>query len=278
MKEGNALIASAAQAGDTGTKSKETVMEVLGHHLNDSAPLIKIPSFELGGLSIDLSITKFVILMWISAALVILVGLIARKIVKNPLARPSRLVGFVEVFVIFVRDEIVKEHMGSHGKKYTPYFITLFFFILFSNLLGLLPGSATTTGNIAVTAGLSVLSFFLIQVVGMLSQGWFVYWKNIVPKGVPLPLWLIIWPIEFFGLFTKPFALTIRLFANMTAGHVVIIVLLYLIFQFEKIWIAPLSVMGALAINLLEIFIALIQAYIFVALTALFVGSAMHRH
>ena len=217
--------------------------------------------------------------MWISAALVILLVLAGKRIAKKPLERPTRLSGFIEVFVLFVRDEIVREHMGDYGaKKWTPYFISLFFFILFCNLIGLIPGSATATGNIAVTGGLAILSFLLIQLVGMMKQGVFAYWKNIVPMGVPWPLWVIMWPIEFFGLFTKPFALTIRLFANMTAGHVIIIVLLFMIIKFENVGIAIFSVPGAMAIYLLEIFICFIQAYIFVALSALFVGSAMHRH
>jgi F-type H+-transporting ATPase subunit a len=278
MSKAVGAVASAQKHAEAAHHGGGGVTDIIAHHINDSAPFVKIPTFHIGSLAVDLSITKFVVLLWVAAILVLVMGLIGRRIAKNPLSRPSRASGFIEVFVLFVRDDIVKEHIGKHGLHLTPYFISLFLFILFANFLGLIPGSATTTGNIAVTAGLSVLSFVLVQFEGMRNQGWFAYWKNIVPKGVPLPLWLIMWPIEFVGLFAKPFALTIRLFANMTAGHVVIIVLLFLIFKFQAIWVAPLSVLGALGVNLLEVFICLIQAYIFVALTALFVGLASHRH
>lgn len=273
----NAHAAHAAN-GHAAGHGGESVMDIIGHHLGDSGPIIPLPHIELGGVTIDLSITKFVILLWVAAFLVLLFGLIGRRIAKRPLARPSRASGFVEIFILFVRNEIVLENMGKHGLKWTPYFLSLFFFILFANLIGLVPESGTTTGNVAVTAGLSLLSFILIQLVGMIEQGWFAYWKNIVPMGVPWPLWFIMWPIEFLGLFTKPFALTIRLFANMTAGHVIIIVLLYMIFQFKSLAVAPFSVAGSLAIYMLEIFVSMLQAYIFTMLTALFVGSAMHRH
>jgi F-type H+-transporting ATPase subunit a len=275
----NIVASSAEAAGHGAEEGGHGLMEILQHHLAPTNVLVKIPPINIGGYELDISITKIVALMWVAAFLVILLGLAGRRIAQKPLAKPTRLSGLIEVFFLFVRDEIVHEHMHEYGvKKWTPYFVTLFFFIMFSNLLGLVPGSATATGNIAVTAGLAILSFLLIQLVGMLKQGVFAYWKNIVPQGVPWPLWFIMWPIEFFGLFTKPFALTIRLFANMTAGHVVILVLLFMIIKFENVAIAPLSVIGALMIYLLEVFICMIQAYIFVALTALFVGSAMHRH
>lgn len=282
MEKSEAFGVIASTGGDASRgagHAKEGLMDVLQHHLVPTKTLIKIPPIQIGDFSLDISINKLVILMWISAALVILLALAGRRIAKRPLERPTRLSGFLEVFVLFVRDEIVREHMGDYGvKKWTPYFISLFFFILFCNLIGLIPGSATATGNIAVTAGLAILSFLFMQFVGMMKQGAFVYWKNIVPRGVPWPLWVIMWPIEFLGLFTKPFALTIRLFANMTGGHVVTIVLLFMIIKFENVAIAPLSVLGAIAINLLEVFICFIQAYIFVTLSALFVGSAIHRH
>ncbi len=269
---------SAGHAAGPHGHGGEGVMDIISHHLSDTAPIFHLPPLEIGGFSLDLSITKYVILLWVAAGLVLLFGLLGRRTARQPLARPSRFSGFVEVFILFVRNDVVLENMGKHGLRWTPYFISLFFFILFSNLIGLIPYSSTTTGNVAVTAGLSLLSFLLIQLVGMIEQGWLAYWKNIVPMGVPWPLWFIMWPIEFIGLFTKPFALTIRLFANMTAGHVVIIVLLYMIFQFKSLAVAPFSVAGAIAINMLEVFVSFLQAYIFTMLTALFVGSAMHRH
>lgn len=280
--------------------------ETIAHHLSD-APLWKL---ELAGY--DISITKRVVMLFIAAGLLLLILIPpARRIAKNPYAKPSRFSGFVEVLVNFIRNDVAHASLGHHSHPYEPYLLTLFFFILISNLLGLIPslgemyvavGQAigfvhahgghdslqlplaeklwpgiTATGDIGVTATLAIFSFVVILISGFAYQG-VLFIRNIVPNGIPLLLWPIMWPIEFIGLFTKPFALAIRLLANMTAGHMIILVLLGFIFQFQSYFIAPVSVAGAVAIYLLELFVAFLQAYIFTFLTSLFISQVQHRH
>ena len=191
---------------------------------------------------------------------------------------PSGARNFLEVFVVFVRDEIVLPNTGEEGRPYLPYFLTIFFFILIVNLLGLIPGAATATGNISVTAALALCTLSVINIAGIRRFGLVKHFKNFIPHG--LPVWLIplMLPIELLGLLTKSFALCIRLFANMIAGHIIILAFLFLIFLFGKLWVAPASVAGAVAINMLEIFVAMLQAYIFTLLSAIFVGSSLHPH
>ena len=193
--------------------------------------------------------------------------------------------GFVEAVVIFIRDEVLEPNLGRAGRAYVGYFCTLFFFILFCNLLGLIPFGATATGNIAVTLTLALSTFFLIHIAGIREHGFLAYARGIVPAGVPVWLWPLMYPIELIGFLTKAFALCIRLFANMIAGHIVILALLGLIFIFGAVnpWVglvvtAPVSVILALFVMCLELFVAFLQAYIFTFLTAIFVGGAVHSH
>ena len=230
-----------------------------------------LPQFELFG--IDFSITKHLIMMWLAALLVIIgftLPFRKRKLVNSGFAN------FLEMLVIFVKDEIVYNSLGKKdGDKIMPWLLTVFFFILTCNLLGLIPGAATATGNVSVTAGLAILSFILIQIKGMIAQGAIKYFINLVPKGIPAFVVPIMIPVEIIGLFTKPFALCIRLFANMVAGHAVILALLGLIMT----WILmPLPILGAVIISMLEILVAFIQAFIFTLLTALFISLAQHAH
>ena len=270
------IITSAAVAHETAEGMSN---EVIMHHLLDSNTVeflfmeFHLPHLEIFGL--DISITKHVLMMWIAALLLILMfGLSFRK--RNMVNRG--FANFLEMLVIFVRDEIVYSALGEkEGRKVLPYLLTVFFFILTCNLLGLVPWGATATGNVSVTAALAMLSFMLIQAKGMISQGAAKYFLHLVPKGVPFFVVPIMIPVEIIGLFTKPFALCIRLFANMIAGHAVILSLLGLIF-IAKAFLVPLPIIGALAISLLEIFIAFIQAFIFTVLTSLFVSLAQHSH
>ncbi|GAB4425497.1 MAG: hypothetical protein OHK0011_06710 [Turneriella sp.] len=281
--------------------------ETIAHHLSD-APLWKL---ELAGY--DISITKRVVMLFLAAALLVLILVpAARRIAKDPYKKPSRFTGFIEVLVNFIRYDVAHASLGHHSHPYEPYLLTLFFFILISNLLGLIPSlgeiymftlaltglesghlahissldlplaeklwpGITATGDIAVTATLATFTFIVILISGFAYQG-VLFIRNIVPEGIPLLLWPIMWPIELIGLFTKPFALAIRLLANMTAGHMIILVLLGFIFQFHSYLIAPISVAGSIAIYLLEIFVAFLQAYIFTFLTSLFISQVQHRH
>ena len=253
--------------------------EVIMHHLMDSNTIeflfmeFPLPHIEIFG--IDLSITKHVIMMW-SAAILVILGFTLpfrkRKMVNSGFGN------LLEMLIIFVRDEIVYNSLGEkEGRKILPYLLTVFFFILTCNLLGLIPWGSTATGNVSVTAALAACSFILIQAKGMIAQGPIKYFINLVPKGIPAFVIPIMIPVEIIGLLVKPFALCIRLFANMIAGHAVILSLLGLIF-IAKAFLIPLPVFGALAISLLEIFIAFIQAFIFTILTSLFVSLSLHSH
>jgi F-type H+-transporting ATPase subunit a len=177
----------------------------------------------------------------------------------------------MEVLVVFIRDEVALSNMGPSGLRYVPYLLSTFFVILIMNLMGLIPYGATATGNIAVTAGLAIVAFVMIQVAAIRAQGLSHYLAHLTGGVHPL-LWPIMIPIEIIGLFTKPFALCIRLFANMTGGHIVILSLIGLVFLFQSFAVGVGSILLSTGIMLLEIMVAFIQAYVFVMLTSLFMG------
>jgi len=266
---------SLQQTGDSGSgwilhhvmDGKEIELPFLGYIHIPELPHI---------LGIDITPTKHVIFMWIAAILVLLTFITVARQYKSALI-PKKLANFFEVMIIFVRDEIAEPTLGKNYDRYLPYLLTLFFFVLFGNFLGLIPFSATFTSNIAVTAALAILSFLMIQLGGIRQNGFFGYFKGLVPQGIPLWLLPLMIPVEILGLFTKPFALAIRLFANMIAGHTVILALIGLIFFMGTLFIAPISIAFAVFIYLLEILVALIQAYIFTMLTSLFIGMAVHQ-
>ena len=232
----------------------------------------------------DLSFTKHTIFMLLAALLLLIVFLpIGAKYrgVGRTSAPRGRLQNAMEAIVIYVREEIAKPTLGDNYAKYMPYLLTAFFFILFGNLLGLFPYGAAMTSNIAVTAVLAGFTFVITQIAGTKD-----YWGHIFnPPGVPLLVKPIMIPIEIMGLFTKPFALAIRLFANMTAGHLVILSLLGLIFAFNSIF-GPVVGWGTsvaaipmtLFVYFLELLIAFIQAYVFTILSGLFIGMAAAKH
>jgi F-type H+-transporting ATPase subunit a len=184
----------------------------------------------------------------------------------------------VEAFLLFVRDDIAEKNIGHDGHHYVPYLASAFAFILGMNLLGLIPYGATATGNLSVTVVLAVCTFVMTQIAGMRAQGVGGYWAHLVPAGVPWWLYPILLPIEVIGLFTKPFALMMRLFANMVAGHIVIFFLIGLIFIMHSGAWAGLAIPFAFGIFLLELFVAFIQAYVFTTLSAVFIGLASHAH
>jgi len=231
---------------------------------------------EVLGIPVDLTPTKSVLMLWLGAVVLLAVALWA---VRGRGAVPKgRLQNVVEALFLFVRDEIAVKNIGHHSERYLPYLATAFFFILSMNLLGIIPYLGSATGNVNVTVVLALCTFVLTQVAGMRAHGVVGYWKQLVPHGVPVWLYPIMIPVEVLGLFTKPFALTVRLFANMVAGHIVIFFLLALIFFLHSYAVAPLSVAFAFGIFLLEIFVALLQAYIFTMLSGLFIGMASHGH
>lgn len=278
----NTAVESFKTAIDTVQQSSGDDSSWILHHIMDGRELdfepfftIHIPQFPLI-FGIDFTPTKHVVFMWISALLVLFIfTMIAGKYKKSVI--PGRLANFFEVLIIFVKDDIAGSTIGKGYEKFVPYLLTLFFFILFGNFLGLLPWSSTFTSNIGMTATLAMCTFFTVQVSGIRQNGLFGYFKGLIPPGIPILLLPLMAIVELLGLFTKPFALAIRLFANMVAGHTVILGMIGLIFFMGTIFVAPISIIFVLFIYLLEILVALIQAYIFTILSALFIGMAIHQ-
>lgn len=270
-------IADSVAAHSNSDASSDWIMHhVMDGNYLDFSPFGKIylPHIEFFG--IDISITRHVVIMWIGAVLLGLVFVNVAKSYKKSLV-PKGSANFWEVFIIFVRDEIAKPTIGKGYEGFLPYLLTAFFFILFGNFLGLIPFSATFTSNITVTSVLAIFSFMVIQIGGIRNNGVFGYFKGLIPHGVPVFLLPIMLIVEVLGLFTKPFALAIRLFANLTAGHIVIYALISLIFVMQSYLISPVSIGMALFIYSLEILVALLQAYIFTMLSSLFIGMAVHQ-
>ena len=260
-----ALAYAASQGSEHGAEAN--IGDIILHHVLDA----KILSNKI--LGIDFSITKHVLMMWIAAALVIFVF---RYAFREQRTVPSGIANLLEAIIVFLRDEVVLPNMGEEGRRYLPYLLTVFFFILFCNLLGLIPFAATATGNISVTAALAIMSLIMIQVGGIREYGLKHHLQNLIPPGLPFWLLPIMIPVEIMGQLTKPFALCIRLFANMTAGHIVILSFLSMIFILKSLFVSPISVFFALFISLLELFVAFLQAYIFTMLTSLFIGMSIH--
>ncbi|HEY0528900.1 MAG TPA: F0F1 ATP synthase subunit A [Gemmatimonadaceae bacterium] len=235
---------------------------------------------HIGRFALDISPTRHVVMLWVAAALCIITTLLALRAHNKRTSTgkaPSGVGNGLEALVLYLRNEVVLPNVGAHGNGYVPYLLTLFFFILFANLLGLVPYGATATGNISVTATLAIVTFIVVEIAGMKAQGrgyinTIVFWPH--DMSVPMKIFIspILTPIELLGKFTKPFALAIRLFANMTAGHVVLLALISLIFTFARWVIVPIPVAMALAISMLELFVAFLQAFIFTLLSSVFIG------
>jgi F-type H+-transporting ATPase subunit a len=291
------LEAAAPEGGEFDIK------EMILHHLADSreweAPwgTVHLPQFEpvhLGPVSIDFSITKHVLFMMIAAAITLIVMLYAASKARRAHAAgaergPKGTTNVVEAIILFIRDEVALKNIGHGGEKYVPYIVAVFFFILFCNMLGLLPWGASPTGNVSVTAAMATLTFIVVELAGMRALGakgyakTIFYWPHDMPLAVKLPMTFIMTPVELMAKFTKPFALTMRLYANMTAGHAVVLALTGLAVmaalagaKFLAIAVAPIVM--ATAIMVLEIFVALLQAYIFAMLSAVFIGLIRHAH
>ncbi|MCL4141387.1 UNVERIFIED_CONTAM: hypothetical protein GTU68_020516 [Idotea baltica] len=229
----------------------------------------------LEGKFIDLSISKNVAGILVSILVLLLVFRATSKSYKKNNGVPKGIAGFIEPVILFIRDEVALPNIGEKNTpKFLPLLLTIFFFIWVNNLLGLIPffpGGANVTGNIAVTMVLAIITFIVVNINGNKN-----YWGHVFsPPGVPAWLLPIMIPVELLGLFTKPFALMMRLFANITAGHIMILSLMSLIFIFKSYAIAPASVALALFISVLELLVAALQAYIFTVLTALFIGMSV---
>ncbi|GAF02413.1 F0F1 ATP synthase subunit A [Saccharicrinis fermentans] len=238
--------------------------DALGHISND-VPL-------------DFSLKRNVWSMWLSIALIIWIFVASARAYRAGPAKPKGIQAFVEPIILFVKEDIVEAQIcPQKAHKFVPYLLTVFFFIWINNLLGLIPffpGGSNFTGNISVTMVLAVITFLLTNING--SKG---YWKHtLTAPGVPFFVKLILVPVEIIGLFTKPFALMIRLLANITAGHIVILSLVSLVFILKTIYISPVSVILSVIMLSLELLVAVLQAYIFTLLSALFIGMAVEDY
>jgi F-type H+-transporting ATPase subunit a len=282
---------AAAQHGGEGGDDAD----IITPHITDSHHL-EIPTFRppfvkevelprwapihVGGVELDLSPTKHVVMLLLAAtlcALVLITAAVAHRRHTHMVGRPKGFAAGIEAMVLYLRNEVVLPNVGHHGDAYVPFILTLFFFILFANLLGLIPYGSTATGNISVTATLAVITFIVVEIAGMRAQGigylnTIFYWNKEMPLYMRIPLFLILSPVELLGKFTKPFALAIRLFANMTAGHIVVLAFIGLIFFFGNL-AAGAPFLMAVAIMLLELFVAFLQAFIFSLLASVFIGQ-----
>ncbi len=273
------LLAGAAFAQEHGAEAEghgvaqegheETLAEVIMHHIVN-APL-ENPLLQQWGIS------KAVVMMMIASTVLIVMFALAMRRVRLQGA-PSGLTNVLETLVVFIRDEVAVPAMGhTWGARFTPFLCTVFFFVLMCNLLGLLPGSYTATSNLNVTATLALITLALIVILALFEQGPVKYIKHMAgPPGTPAFIVPLVFVIEVLSLLVKPIALTIRLGANMTAGHIVILVMISFIFVFQSVFMAALSVPLAVAISILELIVAFIQAYVFTLLSSIFIGMSVH--
>ena len=275
--------AAPSVSGEAEEEEHPTDIEALidsGHHLDAHLEPVA------GTVIIDLSLTRHLMFALLSAGLLLWAFIAMARRYAQGIGRTSAPRGLLqntlELLIVFVRDDIAVPNLGrAHYKRFLPFLLTVFFFIVTCNLLGLVPWGATASSNINITAALALFTFVLTQVNGSKS-----YWRHIFwPPDMPIAVKLLLIPTEIMGIFIKPVVLAIRLFANMTAGHLVILSLIGMIFTFRALFgpvggygVAPVAVGFTLFINVLELLIAFIQAYIFTFLSALFIGMAMAEH
>jgi F-type H+-transporting ATPase subunit a len=288
--------------------------KVIIEHVSNSGhehPLITLPTIA----GIDFSVTKHVLMLWLVAAFVFMViTWIVRRYLKQERPIPSGLMNGLEATVEFVRDTIVQPNVGRKWvNTWTPLILTFFVFILCANAIGLIPvfevlglldrwvlhtsddsfvkhvmhGGSTATSNFNVTAALATVTFGAIIVAGSKAHGFVKHWTNLVPHGMAWPIYILLIPIEIMGMFVRPFALTMRLAANMTGGHIAILAILSFVFLFAEMFGRAIAGVGvgmlvsvplAVSISGLEIIVVLVQAYVFTLLTAVFIGMAIHVH
>lgn len=240
---------------------------------------------QIGGTQLQLSPTKHVVMLLLASALaaVVLIGT-ARKHTRSTkqIGRPKGFAAGMEAMVLYLRNEVIVPNVGPHGDGYAPYLLSVFFFILFANLLGLIPYGSTATGNISVTATMAILTLIVTELSGMRAQGigylnTVFYWNKELPLPMRVLLFFIMTPVEILSKLTKPFALAIRLFANMTAGHIVVLAFIGLIFTF-RLPVGAAPFLMAVAIMILEIFVSFLQAFIFTLLSSVFIGQMRVAH
>lgn len=301
----------APQAGHAAAEKFNAGETIIGHVANSEHPLIHIhPIF-----GIDFSVTKHVFMVWLVAAITfVVITLLVRRYVRQSERVPSGGMNVLEFFVEFLRDTVIEPNLGrKYMAAWAPLLLTFFFFILTANVIGLIPifdvitlvdhfvlhsaedsflkgllhGGSTITANFNVTGGLALITFLAIIIAGTKKHGFVQHWKNLVPPGLATPVYFLLVPLEFIGMLVRPFALTMRLAANMAGGHIAILALLSFVFIFTEMFHSAGAGMGigvgfslplAVAITGLEIIVVLVQAYVFTLLSAVFIGMAIHAH
>ncbi|MEQ1909802.1 MAG: F0F1 ATP synthase subunit A [Vicinamibacterales bacterium] len=308
------MLGQEVQEHAAGAAEKFNAGETIIEHVSNSShehPLIHLPRL----LGIDFSVTKHVLMLWLVAALVfIVITVTVRKYLSQDRKIPSGFMNAIEALVEFIRDSIALPNVGKKWvNTYTPLLLTFFVFILAANAIGLIPvfevvglldhfvlhtsddsflkqllhGGTTVTGNFNVTAALAVIVFATIIIAGSRAHGFVKHWINLVPHGLVWPIYIILIPVELIGMLVKPFALTMRLAANMTGGHIAVLAILSFVFLFAEMFGQAAAGVGvglavsvplATALSGLEIIVVLVQAYVFTLLSAVFIGMAIHVH
>jgi F-type H+-transporting ATPase subunit a len=272
---------------------EESAANEILHHILDERVIktpmgyIQLPearSWMLG--PIDVTPTKYVVFLWLTGLLVLALLIPAGQAAKRRRAEGGAPKGghnAIEAMVLFFRDQVVMPNIGHGGERFVPFVLTLFFFILIANLMGLLPYGGSVTANVSVTAALALMSFVVIEFAGMQAQGvhylnTIFYWNKELPLPMRVIMLLIMTPVEILGKLAKPFALAIRLMANMTAGKIVLYAVVGLIFVFGSYAFAIAPILMAVALTFLKIFVGFLQAYVFALLTSVFIGLIRHAH
>jgi F-type H+-transporting ATPase subunit a len=298
LLSGASSVLGAQEPAEHGSANQIDIVHHLANAHSIEVPFVgeielpRIAPVHIGGLSIDFSPTKHLVFMLLAATIVTLVFVLSAQSIARSQAqgRPAKgFAGAMEAMALYIRQEVVLPNVGHHGEGFAPYLLTLFFFILAMNLLGLLPWGASATGNISVTAALAVMAFVVIEVTGMRTLGTKGYLSTIfyLPPGLPggiggnflkVLLLVVMTPIELIGKLAKPFALAVRLFANMTSGHVLVLALIGLTFLFKSYSVGLGASLLATGVMVLELFVAFLQAFVFTLLTSVFIGLMRAEH
>jgi F-type H+-transporting ATPase subunit a len=289
------LLPVAATHAAAQERQEFNLSKVLFSEITDNYghPFARLPLFTVGSFTFAVSITKHFILMTIVGVLVLASMFYLAHKLKNPFRTPTRLQSLFEAMLDFMREQVYEPVLGPSGRRFHLLCFTLFLFILYGNLLGMIPPlvsvkppgeseavwlGGAVTGNLATTLALGLITFIVFNISGMRAKGALGYWRHLAPEGTPgwmLPFTLL---LEFVGILSKTLALIMRLFANMTGGHVAMLLLLLLILKFHSLAVGPIAVIVDVAIMALELFVAVLQAYIFSFLSALFIGLAQRAH
>jgi len=275
-----------AHHGTENLTPSQEMMRILEHKVENTPyiheypfPKIKLPKdwkVSIAGFTLDLSPNRHVVYMWFGMLLTILLTWLAARQNRTGVV-PRGYGNMIESVVVFIRDEVAAPFLGRDAARFMPLLLSFFFFITVMNLVGLVPFGAASTGNINITAGLAIITLSFMLFSGMKANGVLGFWGGLVPHGIPLPIGILMFFIEFLGLLMKPFALAIRLFANMLSGALVIGAFYALIFGMDTVVVAPLSIAFLLFMSLLKIFISFLQAYIFTMLSSFFIGMSVHQ-